>query len=85
MIRAQLHSRPLICVIAVAVSVTALHDVTASPREAGIAGDAGSDLEITEQAEFRGGRAKPEASHRDDFARRMAQTSNTADRARLTG
>jgi len=48
-------------------------------------GDAGSDLEIAEQAEFRGGRAKPEASHRDDFARRMAQTSNTADRARLTG
>jgi hypothetical protein len=31
MIRAQLHSRPLICAIAVAVSLTALHIVPASP------------------------------------------------------
>lgn len=77
MIRTQLHSRPLICAIAVAVSLAALHDVRASPREAEIAGNAASDRETTEQAECRGGRAKPEVSHRDDYAWRAPQTSNT--------
>jgi hypothetical protein len=38
----------LICAIAVAVSLTALHDVRASPREAEIAGNAASDRETTE-------------------------------------
>ena len=43
MIRAQLHSRPLICAISVTVSLTALHDARALPREAEIAGNAASD------------------------------------------
>jgi hypothetical protein len=51
MIRTQFHSRPFICAIAVAVSLTALHDVRASPREADIAGNAASGPETTKQAE----------------------------------
>ena len=77
MIRAQFHSRPFICAIRVAVGLTALHDVNASPREADIAGNAASGPETTDEAECRGGRAKPEVSHRDDYPRRAPQTSNT--------
>jgi len=51
MIGAQFHSRPSIRAIAVAVSLTALHDVRASPREADIAGNAASGPETTKQAE----------------------------------
>jgi hypothetical protein len=76
MIRAQFHSRPFICAIAAAVSLTVLHDVPASPCEADIAGNAASGPETTKQAECAGGRAKPEVWHCDDIPRRAPQTSN---------